>query len=117
MGQTPYGPATFKDHAQSQQHVSAIQLISKEHAKEKSLSIDSPIIDSLHTLSDGDKEALKKKFDIAYFIVTEKLPFAKYARLCELAKRHAVHLGNSYLNENPCKEFISYIASSNKSYC
>ena len=103
--------SNIKDHAQSQQHVNAMQLFSREHAKEKSLSIHSLIIDSLHTLSDEDREALKKKFDIAYFIATEKLPLAKYPRLCELEKRHAIHLGHLYLNENSYKEFISYIAS------
>ena len=66
--------SNIKDHAQSQQHVNAMQLFSREHAKEKSLSIHSPIIESLHTLSDEDREALRKKFDIAYFIATEKLP-------------------------------------------
>ena len=104
--------SNIKDHAQSQQHVNAMQLFSREHAKEKSISIHSPIVDSLHTLSDEDREALKRKFDIAYFVATEKLPLAKYPKLCELEKRHAVHLGHSYLNENSCKEFISYIASS-----
>lgn len=89
-----------------------MQLFSREHAKEKSLSIHLPIIESLQTLSNEDREALRKKFDIAYFIATEQLPLAKYPRLCELEKRHAVHLGHSYLNENSCKEFISYIASS-----
>ena len=104
--------SNIKDHTQSQQHINAMQLFSREHAKEKSLSIHLPIIESLHTLSDEDREALRKKFDIAYFIAIEKLPLAKYPRLCELKKRHAVHLGHSYLNENSCKEFISYIASS-----
>ena len=64
-----------------------MQLFSREHAKEKRLSIHSPIVDSRNTTSNEDREAPKKKFDIAYFIATEKLPFAKYHRLCVLKKR------------------------------
>uniref|UniRef100_A0A1X7U4R3 DUF4371 domain-containing protein n=1 Tax=Amphimedon queenslandica TaxID=400682 RepID=A0A1X7U4R3_AMPQE len=103
--------SNIKDHAQSQQHVNAMQLFSREHAKEKSISMHSPIVDSLHTLSNEDREALKRKFDIAYFVATEKLPLAKYPKLCKLKKRHAVHLGHLYLSEKSCKDFISYIAS------
>ena len=37
-----------------------------------------------------------KKFDIAYFVAKEKLPFQKYPRICELEAKHGVNLGGTY---------------------
>lgn len=54
------------------------------------------------------------KFDIAYFVAIENLPFTKYAKLCELESCHGVAVGTSYANENAGKEFIHYIAESKR---
>lgn len=53
---------------------------------------------------------LKRKFDIAYWICKENLPFNKMASLCELETRHEVDLGSAYKNDQACATFISYIA-------
>ena len=60
--------------------------------------------------SDDEREKLWVKFDIAYFLAKENLPFTKYPRICELEARHGVSVGTSYRNENAGKEFIHYIA-------
>ena len=38
---------------------------------------------------------MKRKFDIAYFVAKEGLPFTKMAPLCELEERHDVNLDNN----------------------
>ena len=60
--------------------------------------------------SDDERENLRVKFDIAYFLAKENLPFTKYPRICELEARHGLSVGTSYRNENAGKEFIHYIA-------
>ena len=37
-----------------------------------------------------EKEQLKRKFDIAYFLAIEKLSFAKFPQLCKLEVHHGV---------------------------
>ena len=55
-------------------------------------------------------ERLQKLFDIAYFIALEEEPYAKFPRLVQLEKRHAVDLGEAYNNEIACKTFVKYSA-------
>ena len=43
-----------------------------------------PIAQALSKLPAEEKGKLRKKFDIAYFVATEKLPFTKYPGICEL---------------------------------
>ena len=60
------------------------------------------------------KELLKIKFDIAYFVATQKLAFTQYPALCELEVRHGVKLGTSYVNQNAGKTFCHFIAQSRR---
>ncbi len=73
-----------------------------------------PIAQAFSKLSDDEKDKLRVKFDIAYFLATENLPYTKYPKLCELETRHGVHVGTSYVNKNAGKEFIHYIAKSKR---
>ena len=57
---------------------------------------------------------LRKKFDLAYFLAKENLPFKKFVPMAELEERHDVDLSVSYRNEKDAAEFISYIP---KTYC
>ena len=74
----------------------------KEAAKEQGASATSyaPIAQSLSRISDSERENLRRKFEIAYFIATEQLSFQKYSKICELETRHGVTLGSAYLHEN-----------------
>lgn len=64
--------------------------------------------------SEDEQSKLRLKFDIAFFIASEQLPFTKYPRICVLEQRHGVNLGAVYLNNNSCKEFTHYIAEANR---
>ena len=104
------------DHAKSDQHVHAMNLLRREQAQARSVSVATyaPIAQSLNTMSEDERRKLKAKFDIAYFVATEQLAFQKYPRICELEARHGVNLGSSYLHENAGKEFVHYIAESGR---
>ena len=104
------------DHAQNDQHTHAMSLLKKHRAESAGLGPSSyaPIAQAFNKLSDEEREKLRCKFDIAHFVATENLPFAKYPKICELEAHHGVHLGTSYINENAGKEMIHYIAESRR---
>ena len=104
------------DHAKSDQHVHAMNLLRREQALAQGASVATyaPIARSLNSLPEDERRKLRTKFDIAYFVATEQLAYRKYPRICELEARHGVNLGSSYLHENAGKEFVHYIAESRR---
>ena len=104
------------DHAKSDQHGQAMNLQRKVLACSKGLGAAAyaPIAQALSTLSEGEQSKLRLKFDIAFFVASEQLPFTKYPAICELEERHGVNLGAAYVNNNACKEFTHYIAESKR---
>ena len=56
----------------------------------------------------------KRKFDIAYMIVKEKMAFTKMQPLCNLEERHGIKLGSGYKNDQACATFVEYIALEQK---
>ena len=60
------------------------------------------------------KSASSFKFELAYFVATEQLAFAKYPNFCELEEQHGVSIGVAYRNEIACKEFLHYTAESSR---
>lgn len=71
-----------------------------------------PIAKALQQIPDDGLAKLQKKFDIAYFVATEKLAFSKYPALCELEARHGVKIGTEYTNTNAGETYCHYIAES-----
>ena len=84
------------DHAKSEQHRSAMSLISTEAAKASNLPITSysPIAHCLLIIDDTTRLRLKKKFDISYLLAKEGMPFRKYPVIHSLEERHGVDLQN-----------------------
>ena len=66
--------SNVRDHAQSDQHARAMSLLKKEQAVSagEGPSSYSTIARSLNRLDSQEKERLRKKFDISYFVATEK---------------------------------------------
>ena len=108
--------SNVRDHAKSDQHARAMSISKKKHAAASGISplVFSPITRSLNKLPSDERAKLRIKFDIAHFVATEKLPFTKYPKLCELQSHHGVSLGHSYTNDNAGKEFVHYIADSRR---
>ena len=84
------------------------------HATGLGAAAYAPIAQALSTLSGDEQSTLLRKFDISFFVASEHLPFTKYPQICELEERHGVNLGAAYRNNNACKEFVHYIAESNR---
>ncbi len=96
------------DHAKFDRHVHTMNLHKKDQAQAQGVEC------TLSSLPEDERKRLRAKFDIAYFVATEQLAYRKYPRICELEARLGVNLGSSYLHENAGKEFVHYIAESNR---
>jgi len=55
------------------------------------------------------KERLVKKFEIAFFLAKEKLPFTKFIPLCEMEVKHGMQIGSGYKNDHACASFVNFI--------
>ena len=71
-------------------------------------------------MSEGDRKTLRVKFDIAHFVVTQRLAFTNYPALCQLESKHGVEVDTTYHNENAgktfCKTFCHFIAESRRPF-
>ena len=67
--------SSFKDHAASAMHLRAMNLLKKEQGVD--ICEYAPIAKAISTMDETAREISKKKFDIAYMIAKEKLPFTK----------------------------------------
>lgn len=101
------------DHAQNDQHTHAMSLLKKQCTESSGLGPSSyaPIAREFYTLSEDKRDTLKVKFDLAYFVATEKIPYTKY---CAIEAYHELHVGISYRNETAGKEFIHYLAKARR---
>jgi len=65
--------SNIRDHATSEQHSHAMNLLSKEQAAASGQSIvaSAPIVVALNTMSSDERERTRNKFHIAYFMATE----------------------------------------------
>ena len=100
--------SSFKDHAASTMHKRAMILYKKQQGVD--LVEYSPIANALSTLDEGSRQVVTRKFEVAYMIAKEKLPFIKMKPFCMLEQHHGVNLGHGYINDHACATFVEYIA-------
>lgn len=100
--------SAFKDHARTDMHKRAMLLFKKSQSRH--ITEYAAIAKASSSLDPTAESKLKKKFDIAYWICKENLPFNKMASLCEMETRHEVDLGSGYKNDQACAMFVRYIA-------
>ena len=105
--------SNIRDHARSDHHIHAMAIHCKM-AGGSSTSSEPTIVSILQEIPEDTKSKLRKKFDIAYIVATQKLVDSKYPAICELEKRHGVNIGSTYLNSNACKTFCKFIAESKR---
>ena len=116
LGAESVRTSNIRDHAKADQHTHAMTLLKREHARKSGSDPTSyaPIARALNRISDAEKDQLRHKFDIAYFMAIEKISFRKYPQFCELEARHGVAIGSVYTNGIACKSFTHFIAESQR---
>ena len=108
--------SNIRDHSRSDQHAHAMLLLRKSQAQARGLDATAyaPIAKALHQMSEGDRQTLGVKFDIAHFVAIQQLAFTNYPALCELEAKHGVDVGTAYRNQNAGKTFCHFIAESRR---
>lgn len=109
------------EHAKSKIHAQSLRLEEQEKAKNESRKVsvviappskDSPIVQALNRFGEEERNAIKRLFDIAYYIAYKERPYSDFKDIIELEKLHKVVFldSNAYENDMGCKLFIHYAA-------
>ena len=64
-------------------------------------------------MDEGTREQVGR-FDVAYVMAKESIPFAKYPSLVQLEQRHGVELGHAYNTQESAKKITGCIAKSQR---
>ena len=112
-GSVNHKTCNVTDHANSEQHKSAMTCFRKDQAKSRNEPITSysPIARSLlsSSIDPAVRERVKKKIDISFVLAKEHIPFTKYPAIHEMEERHGVDLGSTYKNRDSARNFVHYI--------
>ena len=106
IGTGGFRKTTIQAHAKSKSHHSCSEVHRATENPETALM---GIL--LRNMNSQIQEKLMKLFNSAYFISKENLAFAKFPELCKLQMKNGLDLGETYLNDHRCKEFIQAISS------
>ena len=60
------------------------------------------------------REQVKEKFDISFLLAKEHIPLIKYPAIHELEERRGIDLATSYKNRASGRNFVHYIAESQR---
>ena len=115
-GSTNYRSSNALNHAESEQHKTAMN----RHLKAKGTSFtdinekrkvegQQNIVDGLANMSKAEQDMINHRIEVAYFVAKEELPFAKYERLLALEEKQGLKEGNAYRNRAACSEMIDVI--------
>ena len=63
-----------------------------------------PIPEALARLDEESFKKMEFLFNTAYYLVYLKLPFSIFSQLCSLQRKNGLSLGNTYMNDQACKE-------------
>lgn len=114
--------SAVNEHAKSKLHKLALRLDEEElarlenrrcHVVQERPSQDAPILQAINNmaeLSEEEKNAVIKLFDIAYLIASKGRPYSDFNDLIELEKLHGVKFlePSAYENHMACKLLIHY---------
>ena len=73
---------------------------------------DARILQNIRNVNEQLQEKMLKLFDTAYYLaVNERLTMSDFASLCTLQIKNSVDLGDFYLNNKRCKDFLESISA------
>ena len=93
-GSTNLRISNAEDHARGKPHRKALDL----HLKDGK---------GLNTFERA--EAMKTKFETAYFVAKEEMPLLKYPQILKLEEKHGVDIGTAYRSNKSCTTFVNSI--------
>ncbi|XP_014344302.1 zinc finger protein 862-like [Latimeria chalumnae] len=107
------GSALKKDnvmkHCRSDMHRAAVYFEIRPTQSLSDIFKQTTLGQALVRASTEERERVGKLIEIAYFVAKEELPFSMLPALVALEKKHGVNLGDTYLSERKCRDFIDCI--------
>lgn len=61
-------------------------------------------------MDESTLERMVMLFNTAYYVAWKEKPFSDFRSLVELQRKNGLTLGDQYLNDKACKQFVDYIA-------
>lgn len=104
-GNNSFHVGNVKGHDQSRRHVRC-----EEAKKAREVPEATPIHKGIRNLNQQTLDKLEKLFNTAYYLAKSGRPFSDFNQLCILQVKNGVSLGETYLNDKRCREFIEAIA-------
>ena len=103
-GTTNVQTSLFKEHAATSMHERAMGLFKKQQSS--SICEYAPIVAALlqPSMDEATCTQTKHKFDVAYMIAKENLPFTKMKAECELEEWHGAKLGQGFFSDEAHQE-------------
>ncbi|XP_069819635.1 zinc finger protein 862-like [Dendropsophus ebraccatus] len=100
---------TIKKHGDSLKHKNARDCIIARSAP-KQTPLARAVAHACEKTAEKDFKEMKIKFNVAYMIAREELPFTKYAAQILLMKKNGMDISKTYDNDTACAEIIGCIA-------
>ena len=101
--------SSFKEHAGTEMHKHVMILYKKQHSS--NVCDYAPVALLIPSMDELTRTRMKRKFEIAYLITKEKMPFKKMKSLCDLEEQHSVDIRGSYRNGHACATFVEFIGT------
>ena len=99
------GCSNFKLESLKSHHIQG-HIQAQEAIRAKERPLEAPLPRAFLLIDEEVRQKMKKLFDLAHMVAKLELPFTVYPSLCSLEKKHGVLLGNTYLNDKACKNFV-----------
>ena len=95
---------TLKSHDTNRRHIRC-----REAQEARENPPNAPMDKYLRAMPDSVRENMVKLFRSAYYIAYQNKPFSDFSQIGELQNLNGAALGNTYLNDHKCREFIDAI--------
>lgn len=106
---------TILKHCKSKSHIYCRDIYLNKHAEHAQQRVIPQVFARHQTAQQAEiQRSLEIKFNIAYTIAKEELPFTKFRPLLLLHKKNGVEINPTYDNDVKCAEFISVICDTMK---
>lgn len=103
-GNNSFHLGNIKGHDQSRRYVRCV-----EAKKAREVPEAAPINIGIRNVNEQTQDKLEKLFNTAYYIAKSGRPFSDFNQSCILQVKNGVTLGETYLNDKRCREFIEAI--------
>ena len=101
---------TLVHHDISSGHIKCMKRKAIEKAGPGSGVMEKCVAKQKINMSEDEKKQLTAKFNTAFYVSTKKIAFTQFRDLCELQVKNGVNMGDLYMTDKACKDFVHAIA-------